>query len=156
MKRTIGLILVLVMLLSMTACGKTPAFKDLMNYPAAPTDLKACESFLKSCGYEIEYVNEKGITFTDGYWTGYGFTNAVSLTYLYHGKDDADFEKEVSAARAMIQELCGQPYSSRESQQTYFRMLHEFYSYEGKVVTLTVNYSTSNMIDIAIYPNANK
>ena len=153
MKRVFSLVLVLILVLSLAGCGKTPQLEDLMNYPVNPGSLSECETFLKQCGYEITRTSDTAVSFTDGYWEGAGYLNGVSLRYSTIGKSNVDFDKEVDSARAMLEALCGPAYSSNES-NTIYRMVTEFYTCGSNIVAFSVSYMGSGMdsMDIAIYP----
>lgn len=146
MKRILSLILVLVVLLSLTACAKTPSLTDFMNYPTDAESLDECESFLKSCGYKIEDITDKGIFFTDGYWTGTAIIGAISLHHISFDISDADFDKEVSNAQSILQELCGQPsYPSSFGIYSPFKSIDEIYYYNTKLITFNVYYDVHSI-----------
>ena len=115
MKKWISVLLVLVLLLSLCACGKKAALTDLLE---CPTDsLEDAEAFLKDAGLEIKSSTAQYVTFTFGNWDGQVSARGVSLNIseIAYGKSDVDYDKEVKEMLEQVEELCGEPYATNDN-----------------------------------------
>ena len=159
MKKWISVLLVLVLLLSLCACGKKAALTDLLE---CPTDsLEDAEAFLKDAGLEIKSSTAQYVTFTFGNWDGQVSARGVSLNIseIAYGKSDVDYDKEVKEMLEQVEELCGEPYATNDSNGSLglnMQSSMSFYKYDGG--TLVVAASTlagGSQTRIVIYPGAN-
>lgn len=155
MKKFILALLVLAMVLSMTACSsKEPTLTSVLDYPLASQSLSEGKRFLKNCGYEIESVDDDCIIFNGGIWKGYAYTTSVSLNDNQFGTQDTSFEDFVKSVQAELKAACGEPYSS--STNTTLNMTTEFYSYNDKVIAISIISSPITDINISILPAPSK
>ena len=159
MKKLISLLLVLVMVRSLGACGKKSNLTDLLE---CPTDsLKDAEAFLKDAGLEIKSSTAQYVAFTFGNWDGQVSALGISLNIseVAYGKSDVDYDKETKDMVKQVEELCGEPYNTNESNGTMgmdMQSSMSFYKYDGG--TIVVNESTiagTSSMNIVIYPGAN-
>lgn len=159
MKKLISLLLVLVMVLSLCACGKKAALTDLLE---CPTDsVEEAEAFLKNAGLEIKNTTAEYVTFTFGNWDGQVSAVGIGLTIREnaYGEEKVDYDKEVKDMLAQVEELCGEPYSTNDSNGSYGMDMQSslsFYKYDGGTIAVseTTIAGTSSM-NIVIYPGAN-
>ena len=159
MKKWIAVLLVLVLLLSLCACGKKAALTDLLE---CPTDsLEDAEAFLKDAGLAIKSSTAQYAAFTFGNWDGQVSALGISLNIseVAYGKSDVDYDKETKEMVKQVEELCGEPYNTNESNGTMgmdMQSSMSFYKYDGG--TIVVNESTiagTSSMNIVIYPGAN-
>lgn len=159
MKKLISLLLVLVMVLSLGACGKKSNLTDLLE---CPTDsLEEAEAFLKKAGLEVKNTTADYVTFTFGNWDGQVSATAISLSIreIAYGTEKVDYDKEAKDMLEQVEELCGEPYNTNKSNGTMGMDMQSnmsFYKYDGG--TIVVNESTiagTSSMNIIIYPGAN-
>lgn len=157
MKKLISLLLVLVMVLSLGACGKKTSLTDLLE---CPTDsMEDAEAFLKKAGLEVENTTADYVTFTFGNWDGQVSALGISLSIseIACSTEKVDYDKETKDMLEQVEELCGKPYNTNESNGTLGVDMHmSFYKYDGGIIA--VNESTisgTSSMDILIYPGAN-
>ena len=159
MKKLISLLLVLVMVLSLCACGKKTALTDLLE---CPTDsVEAAKAFLEDAGLEIKNTTADYVTFTFGNWDGQVSALGISLSIgeLAYNPENVDYDKEVKEMLAQVEELCGEPYATDEDNGSFGMDMQSgisFYKYDGG--TIAVNETTiagMSQTRIVIYPGAN-
>lgn len=153
MKRAISLALVLILCLSLTACGN-PTLQDLLDCPDGSLEERA--EYLKSCGCEIKNTTADYVTFDYGNWDGHVSALGISLdlSEITAGADKVDYDKEAEAMIKEVEELCGEPYSSRDNQGNYPGMKSSlaFYACGDDVIAVSESdFNGSKSISINIY-----
>lgn len=148
MKKLISLTLILVLCLSLAACGKEPTLADLLECPAGAS-IDELESFLTDCGFEIENTSDTSVTFAYGNWDGNASATGISLSQTLNPS-----ESDIDAMREEIQEICGEPYN--ESTSTAFNMTSttEFYTDGNSIIVLDVTSGGMSGVRVFIYPGA--
>ena len=148
MKKLISLVLVLVLCLSLAACGKEPTLEDLLQCPVG-ADLDELEKFLKDCGYEIENTSDSAISFTHGSWDGLASTQAIMLSMNSDATQD-----DIDAMREEIQAICGDPYNENTSNGYGMTSTKEFYTDGNSVIVLDISEGIMSSVRVVIYPGA--
>lgn len=159
MKKLISLLLVLVMVLSLGACGKKTNITSLLECPTG--SLEEAEAFLKKAGLEIKNTSADYVTFTFGNWDGQVSALGISLSIreIAYGDQKVDYDKETKDMVEQVEDLCGEPYNTNESNGAMgmdMQSSMSFYKYDGG--TIVVNESTiagTSSMNILIYPGAN-
>lgn len=159
MKKLISLLLVLVMVLSLGACGKKTNLTDLLECPTG--SLEDAEAFLKDAGLEIKSSTAQYVSFAFGNWNGQVSAAGISLSIreIAYGDQKVDYDKETKDMVEQVEELCGEPYNTNKSNGTMgmdMQSSMSFYKYDGG--TIVVNESTiagTSSMNIVIYPGAN-
>ena len=159
MKKLISLLLVLVLVLSLGACGKKTSLTDLLECPTGSLD--EAKEFLEKAGLEIKNTSDRYVTFAFGNWDGQVSATGVSLSIseVTVRSKKADYDQEVKDMLQQVEDLCGEPYNTNESNGTMgmdMQSSMSFYKYDGG--TIVVNESTiagTSSVSILIYPGAN-
>ena len=115
MKKLMSLMLVLVLVLSLSACGKEATLTDLLECPTSSLD--EAEVFLEKAGLEIENTTEQYVTFAFGNWDGRVSATGISLSISQSTArtKSANYDQEVEDMLQQVEDLCGEPYNTSES-----------------------------------------
>ena len=151
MKKFLSLILVLIVCLSLVACGAKASLADLTNCPI--TSVQESEAFLKKSGVEITHVTENYVAFSYGDWEGTASPTAIGLSIS--SILAKNYTSEVEAMVKEVETLCGEPYSTREDGGVagVLSSTLAFYMYPGgKIAVSTSKSALGNSTRVMIYP----